>query len=267
MADRFGPYRVLIGSRVRSQTTYRQSFAVDLIGSVGATLIALTEIYVVFSNVDALGGLDFAAVVMLFALSHVSFSLADMLVGHLSNLPTYLNKGTLDAFLLRPLSVLGQLVTSDISLRRLGRTLSGLVILAVAVPLNDVTWTPARIALLVITIVAGIAIFAGLFVCGAAVQFWLVEGGEFAAAFTYGGSYASQYPASIFNPLVRVLFVFVVPAAFVSYLPMLVLLDLPGPAGLPQWLGWCTPLAGIVVWLVALAAWRAGVRHYTSTGS
>jgi ABC-2 type transport system permease protein len=65
----------------------------------------------------------------------------------------------------------------------------------------------------------------------------------------------------------RVLFAFVVPAAFVAYLPVLVLLDLPGPAGLPQWLGWCTRLAAVVIWAVALAGWRAGLRHYTGAGS
>jgi ABC-2 type transport system permease protein len=267
VADGLRPYGVIIGSRVRSQTTYRRSFAIDLMVSVGGTTIGFAEVYVIFTNVKLLGGLDFAAAAMLFALSHVSFTLADLFVGHVGNLPTYLRTGTLDAFLLRPLSVFGQLATADISLRRLGRTASGFVILAVAVPLTHIAWTPGKVALVVVTIVAGAAIFGGLFVCGAAVQFWLVEGGEFASALTYGGNYAAQYPASIFHPLVRVLFSFVLPATFVSYLPVLVLLDRPGPPGLPQWLGWCTPVAAAAVWAVAMWAWRAGLRHYTGTGS
>jgi ABC-2 type transport system permease protein len=57
---------------------------------------------------------------MVFALANLAFALADLAVGHLDQLPTYLRAGTLDAFLLRPLPVLAQLVTSDISLRRLG---------------------------------------------------------------------------------------------------------------------------------------------------
>jgi len=246
---------------------YRRSFAIDLAVSIGGTTIGFAEVYVIFANVEILGGLDFAATAMIFALSHVSFTLADLLIGHVSNLPTYVRTGTLDAFLLRPLSVFGQLATADIALRRLGRTAAGLVIVGVAVPLINIVWTPAKVALIVITIAAGVAIYAGLMVAGAAVQFWLVEGGEFASAITYGGSYAAQYPASVYHPVVRVLFSFVVPAAFVSYLPVLVLLDHPGPAGLPQWLGWCTPLAAAAVWAVAMWAWRAGLRHYTGTGS
>jgi ABC-2 type transport system permease protein len=267
VGDRLRPYRVLVGSRVRSQTAYRRSFALDVLGSVAVGLVEFAEVYIIFTNVDALGGLDFAGAALLFALAHLSFAIADLVVGHLDQLPTYLRAGTLDAFLLRPLPVLAQLVTSDISLRRFGRMSVAMTILAVVLPLNDVDWTRERIALLAVAPLAGAAIFAALFVLAGATQFWLIEGKEFTSAFTYGGSYAASFPASIFAVPLRVLFAFVVPAAFVAYLPVLVLLDLPGPAGLPQWLGWCTPLAAVVIWAVALAGWRAGLRHYTGAGS
>lgn len=267
MAERLRPYRVLVGSRMRSQTAYRRSFVSDLLGSVSIGLMEFVEVYVVFANVDVLGELDFAAAALLFALANVGFSLADLLVGHVDNLPVYLREGTLDAFLLRPLPVLAQLITSDVSLRRLGRVGISLAILAVALPLNDIEWTAAKVALLVLTPLTATAVFAGLFVCASAVQFWLIEGAEFANAFTYGGGYAAGYPSSIFTLPMRLLFTFVVPAAFTAYLPVLVLLDLPGPAGTPQWLGWCAPLAAAAVWAVALLGWRAGLRHYTGTGS
>lgn len=265
--DGLRPYRVLLGSRLRSQTAYRRSFVLDVLGAIGVGLVEFGEIYIIFSNIDALGGLDFAGVALLYALATLAFSLADLVVGHLDELPTYLRAGTLDAFLLRPLPVLAQLVTSDISLRRLGRTAVAVAVLAVALPLNDIDWTPGRVLLLVITPLAGTAIFAAMFVIAAAIQFWLVEGREFANAFTYGGSYAASFPASIFAVPLRAFFTFVVPAAFVAYLPALVLLELPGPAWLPQWLGWCTPLAAVAAWSAALAGWRTGLRHYKGAGS
>jgi ABC-2 type transport system permease protein len=190
-----------------------------------------------------------------------------MMIGHLGNLPTYVRTGSLDSFLLRPLSILGQLATSDISLRRLGRTGSGLILLAWALAVDGVRWSPAKVTLLALATGSGTAIFAALFVCGGAVQFWLVEGGEFAAAFTYGGHYAANYPASIYALPLRLFFTFVVPSAFVAYLPVLVLLGLPGPSGLPAVLGWCGPLMAVAAWLVASMLWRAGIRHYTGAGS
>lgn len=261
------PYRAVLGSRLRSQFAYRRSFALDLLGSVGIGLIEFAEVYVLFSSISALGGLDFAGMVLMFGLANVSFSVADLLVGHLDRIPTYLRSGTLDAFLLRPLPVLAQLVTSDVQLRRLGRTALALVVLVIALVVNPVQATPATVALLVITPIAGTAIFSGLFVCAAGVQFWLIEGSEMANAFTYGSSYAAEFPTSIFTLPMRVLFTFVVPAAFTAYLPTLLLLGLDGPAGTPAWLGWLTPVAAAAVWGAGMLLWRGGLRHYTGAGS
>jgi ABC-2 type transport system permease protein len=257
------PYLVLIGLRMRAQTVYRGSFAVEVLASLGATVSGFLELYVIFANVPALGGLDFAAAVLVFAIGHVAFSLADLVVGHLDALPTYLRAGTLDAFLLRPLPVLAQLITAEISLRRFGRTVTGTVIAVLALAHSGVAWTPAKGALLAVTVLAGALLFAGLFVGAAAVQFWLVEGTEFTSSFVYGGNYAAQFPTSVFGTPAKVLFTFVVPAAFVAYLPVLTLLDLPGSSAL----GWCSPIAAAAVWAVALLGWRAGLRHYTGAGS
>lgn len=163
--------------------------------------------------------------------------------------------------------MLAQLVTSDLQLRRIGRTLLALVVLVIALVVNPVDLTPATLTLLVLTPIAGTAIFCGLFVCAAGIQFWLIEGSEMANAFTYGSNYAAQFPTAIFTLPMRVLFTFVVPAAFAAYLPTLLLLGLDGPSWTPAWLGWLTPVAALMIWLVAMLLWRAGLRHYTGAGS
>ncbi|CAM3616217.1 ABC transporter permease [Occultella aeris] len=267
MAEALAPYRALLASRLRSQLAYRRSFVLDLVGAVGIGVLELAEVLVIFSSITILGELDLAGALLLFAFAGIGFSLADMAVGHVDSLPTYLRSGTLDAFLLRPLPVLAQLITSDLQLRRLGRTAVAAVVLAIALTMNTIAWTPALVVLAVLTPLVSAIIFAALFVCAAAVQFWLVEGGEFANAFTYGGSYAASYPTSIFSLPMRVLFTFVVPAAFTAYLPTLVLLGHAGPAWTPAVLGWFAPVAAAGIWTVALLGWRAGLRHYTGAGS
>ena len=63
------------------------------------------------------------------------------------------------------------------------------------------------------------------------------------------------------------LFTFVVPAAFTAYLPTLALLGLPGPGLAARLAGLVAcRCAGVVAWLVALAGWRLGLRHYTGAG-
>jgi hypothetical protein len=51
-------YRILIGSRIRSQLAYRASFWLNVATSVAVGLVEFVEIYAIFANVGVFGGLD-----------------------------------------------------------------------------------------------------------------------------------------------------------------------------------------------------------------
>ena len=111
----------MLASRARSQRAYRTSFALDMGSSLLVGLVELAEVWVLFSNVSALGGMRFNQILLVFGMADLAFSLADLSFGHLDTLPDFLRAGTLDAFYLRPQPLLLQLITSDISLRRLAQ--------------------------------------------------------------------------------------------------------------------------------------------------
>lgn len=262
-------YCVLLALRVRSQRVYGPSFAIDVLGSVLFGLIEFAEVWIVFHNVTSLGGMTFAQVCLLFGISHTGYAASQVLFGHVDRVPLYLRTGTFEAFYLRPLGLLGQLITSEVALRRLGWLIVGLGALGYAVVVNDLPATPRTAALLMLGVSGSAAIFGGIFVWAAALQFFLIDGDEATNAFSYGGRYASQQPASIFPTPLLVAFAVAVPVAFTGYLPALALLELPAPANAPwldPMLAWATPLVAAWVWLVAFALWRWGTRHYQGGG-
>jgi ABC-2 type transport system permease protein len=260
------PYRAVLASRIRSQRSYKTNFRIDLASSFLIGLVELAEVWVLFHNVHSLGGFTFAQVLMVFGLADLAFSLADMIFGHCDSLPTYLRAGTLDVFYLRPQPLLLQLITSDISLRRLTRAAVGLISLGIALVVNDIDWSFQVVALLVMSVLSAFAIFAAMFVWAAGVQFFLINGAEMTNAFVYGGRYAATQPAAVWNRPLKVVFGFFFPMAFTGYLPTLQILGMPGPEWLPSWLAWCTPVAAIWAWALALLSWRVGVRHYQGGG-
>lgn len=264
--SRLAPYRAVLSSRMQSQRSYRLNFRLDLASSFLVGLVELAEIWVLYRSVHQIGGLSFAHVLLVFGLADLPFSLADLLVGHCDNLPTYVRAGTLDVFYLRPQPLLLQLITSDISLRRLARAAVGGVSLGVGLWVNDIAWTPAHAGLLVQSLLTGTVIFAGMFVWASGAQFFLINGAELTNAFVYGGRYAATQPARVWSRPLKALFGFVFPMAFTAYLPALALLDLPGPPWLPAWLAWWTPAAAVWTWAMALLSWRWGVRHYQGGG-
>ena len=255
-------YATLVGSRVRAQLAYRSSFVVDALTAFGIGILEFSELYLLLATVPTLGGLTLIQVALVFALANTAFSMADLIFGQLDQINRYLREGKLEAFLVRPLPLMAQLVTADFQLRRAGRMVFALLVGAVVLVQADPVLDLRTVYLLIITPFVGAAIFGALFVLAGGLQFWLVDGAEFTNAFVYGGSYAGQVPGSTLLLPIRVLFTFVIPATMVAYLPAMLILRLPGPALLPTWLGWLAPLFALWIWLISLIVWRAGIRRF-----
>lgn len=265
--DRWRAYRHLLGAQVRSQMAYRASFAIDLGSNAFIPVIDLLALVATFRVTRTLGGFTSGEVLIMFGLSATAFALADLAVGNIERMRLYVRHGLLDAVLVRPLSVLGQLVTVDFTLRRIARLVVAVGVLAVAVARADIAWTPARAALLGWAPISGAMLFGAIFVAGSTVAFWWIESGELANSFTYGGRDFTSYPITVYSQLFRRLFAYGLGFAFVGYYPALALLGRADPLGAPGWVRWCAPAVSVLAMAVAAVVWRFGVRHYRSTGS
>ena len=259
-------YFLLVGARARAQLEYRASAVLQLVGTMLISLLDLAAILILFDNVPRLGDWSVAEVALLYGIASISFGFADLLVGHLDLFPEMIRDGTFDGILVRPLPSLFQVVASDFSLRRVGKSLQGVAVLIVALVQLDVDWTLGRALALPLAIVSGVVIYAGVWIALATVAFWIVDAIEFVNAFTYGGNYLSQYPLPIFGRWLRGMMIFVIPIGFVAYFPALYLLDRPDELGLPDALRYASPLIAVAVALVAHLVWTNAVRHYRSAG-
>jgi len=259
-------YRTLLRAALAGQASYRASFSLELLGAGLVLAIEFAEVLAVFTQVPRVSGFSFAEVVLMFGLSSLAFSVADLLVGSINGVSRHVRTGTFEVLMLRPLSPLGQLAVGEVQLRRLGRLVVAAAALALALSQVDVHWTPARVGVLLLAPVSGAVLFGAFLVASGALSFWLVDGSEVGSALTYGSSYLSQWPVGVLGPLLGRVFTFVVPAAFIAYLPAVAILGRQEPLGLPSWLPWLTPLATAWAVVVSGLLWRAGVRHYTGAG-
>ena len=268
MADkRLSAYAHLLRAQMRGQAQYRASFAIDVAGSVAFGVLDVVTVFALFRVRPTLAGFTFPEVFLMTALASLAFALADLAAGNVERLRFYVRTGLFDAVLVRPLGALTQLLAMDVAARRVGRVVMCVALLATAAARAELELTPARLALLAVAPVAGALIFCAVFVATATVTFWWVESGELGNALTYGGHDFSAYPMAVYGPLFRRLFAYALGFAFVAYYPALALLGRPDPLGAPAGLGYACPLVAAAAACVAALAWRAGVRHYRSTGS
>ncbi|MFG1805911.1 ABC transporter permease [Streptomyces sp. NPDC049040] len=267
IAESIRVYRLVVGMWMRSTMVYRASFVMTALGNFAATALDFVTIVLMFSHIDALGGFTLPEVAFLYGTASTSFGLTDLLLGSMSRLGSRVRDGTFDTLLLRPAPVLAQVAADRFALRRLGRIAQGALVLCWALLRLDVDWTPLKVLLLPVTLLAGAAIFCAIYVAGAAFQFWAGDAAEIQSSVTYGGTTMLQYPPGLFaRELVRGV-TFVVPLAFVNWLPALRILGRPDPLGLPGWVDFLAPAVAALCCLLAGLAWRAGIRSYRSTGS
>ncbi|GGQ22017.1 transporter [Streptomyces roseolilacinus] len=267
-AEGLRAYGLIAVMWIRSTMTYRFSFAMTLVSNLVVNFFDFVVILLMFGHVRGLGGFAFGEVAFLYGTTSTAFGLADLAMGQVGKVGRRVRDGTLDTFLVRPAPVLAQVAADRFALRRLGRLAQGLLVLVWSlVVLEGVEWTVAKAAMVPLMTVTGALIFGSLMTAGAAFQFWAQDGAEVANSFTYGGNTLLQYPPSIFaGELVRGV-VYVVPLAFVNWVPALYVLGREAPAGLPPWAAFASPLVAAGCVALAGLAWRVGIRSYRSTGS
>ncbi|WP_217214760.1 ABC transporter permease [Streptomyces sp. AC550_RSS872] len=252
---------------IRSSMTYRASFVITVLGNLLVTGLDFVAILLMFSQVDSLGGWSLPEVAFLYGLSATAFGLADLTFGSMDVLGARMRDGSFDILLVRPAPVLAQVAADHFALRRLGRITQGVLVLGWGLLTVDVDWTAAKVLLVPMMLVSGGVIFCALFVAGAAFQFLAQDAAEVQNAFTYGGTTLLQYPPTVFGKdFVRGV-TFLLPLAFVNWVPAAYVLERPYPLDLPQWAAFASPLVAAVCCAPAGLAWRAGLRSYRSTGS
>nr|WP_082206692.1 ABC-2 family transporter protein [Nocardiopsis sp. SBT366] len=260
-------YRRLAWIWVRAFAQYPTSLilmslavAVSVVAQVGAVVI-------VFGHAGTLAGFTVYEGLLVFGLAASAFGIADLFMGAVERLGLHIRSGSFDAMLVRPVSPLVQLAADEFSPRRLGKVVPALVVLGIALANTDVEWTPGKALLLLGMTLSGVLICGAIWVATACLQFFVANGREAANALTYGGQALTEYPLAIYGREVVRSVTYVVPLAFVSWQPALLVLDRPDPLGMPEALRYAGPVVAVLACTGAALLWRFGLRHYRSTGS
>ncbi|MBO0780434.1 MAG: ABC-2 family transporter protein [Ktedonobacteraceae bacterium] len=261
-------YRWLIVTQIQVQWQYKFNLFLDIMTYFLVTGLEIAGILLLFIPFPTVLGWKIGEVALLAATISITFGLAEMIGAGIDNFSEMIRRGEFDRILLRPAGAFTQVVGSEFRLRRLGRLSQGCITFVIALwLLPDLHWTPMKILLLPMGMVSGAVIFMSILLLGATVCFWTVETTELTNILTYGGREMLSYPLTIYHQMLQRLFLFVVPLAFGSYVPICYILGRPLPFGLPAELAFGAPVAALLFALVAGQIWRLGMRSYQSTGS
>ena len=248
--------------QLKSQMQYKTSFFLTALGQFLVSFSAFLGVYFMFSRFQRVEGFTIAEVLICFSVTLMAFSLTECFVRGFDVFPRLIRSGDLDRILVRPRSIILQVLTSNVEFSRVGRLLQALLMLGYAIPASGILWTWDKVLTLALMLLGGIFVYTALFVLYAGISFFTIEGLEFMNIFTDGTREFGKYPLSIYGEGVLKVFTFVVPIALFQYYPFLYLIGQSGSMALML-----LPLAGSIFLLPCYAFFRFGLRRYRSTGS
>jgi ABC-2 type transport system permease protein len=259
-------YGRYIGVSIRSEMLYPTSFLLRMTSQFIVTVIEFGGIYVMFERFRQVRGWGFAEVALFYAITSIAFAISDGLSRGFDSMgPMLVKTGNFDRILLRPRSSALQITGREFAISSVGRLAQGVLAFFVAIALLKPDWRLADVMLLTWSVAGGVSLFFSLKMMEGVLSFWTTEGLEVANTLTYGGEAAAQYPLDIYTKWFRAFLFYFVPIGCSLYLP--VALVLGHDTGAPAWLAALAPATGFAFLGVALAFWRFGIGHYTSTGS
>ena len=263
-------YLHLVAMQLRAQMQYKADLVLDILTYFIVTALEFGTLLIYFVPFPTMLGWGVGEVALLTSVVSIGFGLAELFGGGIDNFDTIVRQGDFDRILLRPATALIQVCTSQFRLRRLGRITQGLAAFTLSLYFLrglHLVWTPLKVLALLSGMLSSGMIFVAVLLLGATICFWTVETTELTNIFTYGGREMLSYPLTIYHQIMQRIFVFCVPLAFGTYIPVCYILGRALPFGLPNWLAFISPLIALLFALVALAFWRFGVHRYQSTGN
>ncbi len=267
MIDNTRLYLKLIKISIMAQLQYKTSFLLLTIGNFLLTFMDFVGIVFLFQRFGSLKGWKLEELALLYGIIHMSFAVSEAYARGFDIFDRLVRSGNFDRILIRPRSLILQILGIDFQLMRWGRFLQGFVVLIYALNHLEISLNIFRLLFLVSSIISGALIFSGIIILQATLSFWSVQSIEIVNSFSYGGVELASYPLSIYPKIFREIFIFFIPIAFINYFPGLALLGRENFLGIPSFLSYFSPLIGLVFFYICCKIWYLGVRHYSSTGS
>ncbi len=248
----------LVRARGRSRWRAPMDAIVGVVADLAGACVGLVMVAAVFTRVDQFAGLDVREMIVCWGVAEVARGLAGLVSRPVAAVPgRYVLDGELDRLLLRPSSVLAQVVAEGASPISLLPALWGGAAALSSLPHVD----PAALVRLAIGASLGALLMGGVALAVASTGFWVPQRGGAVAVAWQATSFAAWPPGALGGPL-RWLLITALPFTFAGYAPGCWLLGRAVPPWMAVW-----PVVALLCGVGGGLLWRAGLRRYGSSGT
>ncbi len=199
---------------ISSVMEYRVSFLVQCFGMILNNSAFIFFWWILFENVDTIGGYGFEDEMMLWALMSSSFGFCFVVFGNVNRITRMIINGDLDTYLLQPKDPLINILCSKTIVSAWGDTLYGIILFFIIKGFDI-----KGFLLFLLFCITGALIFASVLVTFHALSFYAGNVEGLAQTVTEFFISFSIYPEGIFNNAIKSILYTIIPVAFIVYIP------------------------------------------------
>ncbi|MFA7659221.1 MAG: ABC-2 family transporter protein [Candidatus Gastranaerophilaceae bacterium] len=246
----------------KTMLEYKTDFVIGVFSTLLYQFYGIFFVWVIFENIHQIHGWTFYQITFVYGLLTFAQGLDMFFFDNLYALGfEYVREGSFDIFMIRPISPLFQLLATHVQQDGIGLMLLGTIVITKSLSELNVHLSIMDHFLLVILIISGAAIISAINLITATFGFKTVNSHVIMTSVSALQEFA-LYPILIYPKFIRVFLTWVIPYAFASFYPANYLLH----KGYEH-LSLLTPFIAVFLWIVALKAWKIGLKNYSSTGS
>jgi ABC-2 type transport system permease protein len=265
MAHTLSTWWRLLMAGIRSEMQYKLDFFAQVLGNMLFYAAGMANIAIILHRFESIDGWRLGELALLYSLVFLTSGLANFLFMPFIDLSQILIRGELDRFLLRPANPFVLYMASKVWIFNWGTAFLGLIVLLWAVTVAPIDWTAAKLFYLLLVVAGGTLIQGSFVVLVGTLSFWFYETGVLYYTILMPARDLISYPVSLFPRALRFLLTFVLPFAFVNFVPAHALLD--RQSFFPPLLAWATPLVGLLCFGAVYSVWLWGLTKYQGAGS
>ena len=246
----------------KSEMEYKGAFIISIISQFILFFAQIFTVIALFDKFSNIKGFTLYEVLLCYGIITFGFAFCEVFARGIDAFDKLIIDGSFDRLLLRPKSIMLQVLCSDANFIKLARLIMSLLVVVIALFKLNINLSLLKILCLILMLVSAVIIFFGIFVVAASYCFISIQGLEFRNLLTDGGRHLAQYPIGIFKKGFAFFFTFIIPYAFVNYYPLLYFLGKNNNV-----IYAFTPIITIIYLVPSLFIFKLGMKKYSSTGS
>lgn len=256
-------YQKLLIQNIKSKMSYRFDFIISLLGIIFVNLSGFVSFWIIFKNFPSLLGWSYYEMLFLYGFSLIALTPVQCFFDNNWNLMTYVLSGDFIKYCFKPMNLYFYYISEVFDIKGIGQLGIGIFILVHSWTNLHLSFSFLILLKLILALIASSLFMIGIMNFASASSFYIVNGAYFVMVLSNKFKDYAKYPVSIFNGVIRFVFTFLIPVAFMAYFPSLEFID----GKTPVLLTYFTPIYGIIFFYVSYRFWLRGAKRFNGTGS